>query len=475
MKVTFIGHESWLVSCRGFNFLVDPILENGFGSDSRREFTIQPRRVVDVDGMPPISAIIYTTEHLQHFHPRSLVKVRKKMRIAELRVFVPELFPIAAQKIIEELGFICERIPCGVDFAFEGARFRFYMPHKDVLFWDSRVSSLYIEEMGESILIQSDTLISDDYYSDILKKVALKPSLLIVTNNFQRSKEGFSIGLDNLLPVEDEKYKKAAGLRLLNSLISVPIKRIGSAPRILIVGNGYNNHNNSIDHIWSNEKLANAARELSILGGVSALSPGFSYCMEFESISEGVSWIHDPGHEEYNEEEKGGRCKDEGNVSMSSHEIKLALDDMAKSWIITRYGQAILSQQTYLGRDLGSKKVVIVLTSEKGDLHFVFDVSTVSFHEVGRCDDPMREYPFGIIADYSDFVDMLSGKIQVWELMNFSASQWYVCNRYDSPLAFMLEYFGEQADNDLAYKTYKSSLNFGIDLIPEQGSKAEFL
>jgi hypothetical protein len=48
--------------------------------------------------------------------------------------------------------------------------------------------------------------------------------------------------------------------------------------------------------------------------------------------------------------------------------------------------------------------------------------------------------------------------LQIWELLNLSVSQWYVCDRYDSPLAFWLEYYNEQVDYGRALRSYEMSL-----------------
>jgi hypothetical protein len=96
-------------------------------------------------------------------------------------------------------------------------------------------------------------------------------------------------------------------------------------------------------------------------------------------------------------------------------------------------------------------------------IDFVLDVSRVEFVRVESLGaSAIKQYPFGIRVDLADFSRLIMGELQVWELINISASQWYVCDRYDSPLAFWLEFYSEQVDEERARRSYQFSLVNGV-------------
>ena len=133
---------------------------------------------------------------------------------------------------------------------------------------------------------------------------------------------------------------------------------------------------------------------------------------------------------------------------------------MARTWLITHYGQVLMAQSNYLGRPVGPCRAVLQLTRNDGvGQQWLLDVSRVEFVEVpDEGAGAIKRYPYGIRVDHDDFCQLLLGELQIWELLNLSASQWYVCDRYDSPLAFWLEYYNEQVDYGRALCSYEMSL-----------------
>lgn len=466
MKITALGHESWLVSDNVSNILIDPLLYPSFGSDKKLQFELSPGRDINWEAMPQVSAIVFTTEHLQHFHPKSLKTLieRYSDKLLSKTVFIPELFPAAAADFVEECGYCVERVEIQTSFHVGSLTLRYYMPKKGVLFWDNRVASLYVANEDRSGLFQSDTKISESFYTEVKQGVIGCPNVLIVTNNFNRSATG-AIGLDNLLPIEDEKYSNLSGLRLLDELTSAPIKKLTHVPTIIIAGNGYVPPRKNIDPIWSNKALADIATQLSIVTKVYALDPGEVYDVDSSKITgNSADWIV-LCDESYRKDSQG--CVELSPRTteplLSSEEIKKHLDEMAKTWLITSYGQALMAQHQYLGLSVGPQRLVIQLTSATGNLQFVLDISKTAFLLVeNEGVGAIKKYPFGIIVGYADYSKLIEGKLQAWEVVNLSASQWYVCGRYQSPLAFWLEYYNEQVDYDRAYRSYTLSADAAL-------------
>ncbi|WPN51381.1 MBL fold metallo-hydrolase [Pseudomonas sp. P9_2] len=459
MKLTMIGHESWSLQAGDSHVLVDPVLGPGFGSDADRQFAIVPARNVDLQRMPAVDGIVLTTEHLQHFHPASLRRLSSDYGHLLKRkvVYVPELFPGAAEAIACACGYEVQRVNTQTSFVIGSLSLRFYMPGTEVLFWDSRVASLHVEHQSrEAIFIQSDTRIADAYFADVNNGAIAWPQVMVMTNNFQGSGVQGPIGLDNLLPLPDQRYTRVSGLRLLDEIVHKPMRRLDQVPTLIIAGNGYRDPSGKMHHPWSNLELAQICSELSLLRTVYSLTPGESFDVAMARPGEPADWIR------LSDEYAGvspakGRCR---TTSLDKQQIKAHLDEMARTWLITRYGQVLMTQSNYLGRPVGPCRAVLQLTRRDGaDQQWLLDVSRVEFVQVpDEGAGAIKLYPYGIRVDHDDFCQLVLGELQIWELLNLSASQWYVCDRYDSPLAFWLEYYNEQVDYERALRSYELSL-----------------
>nr|EKV5077106.1 MBL fold metallo-hydrolase [Proteus mirabilis] len=52
MNLTFVGHQSWLISHKDTNILVDPVLGSKMGNSRYIKFDMYPPRDVDINNMP---------------------------------------------------------------------------------------------------------------------------------------------------------------------------------------------------------------------------------------------------------------------------------------------------------------------------------------------------------------------------------------------------------------------------------------
>ncbi|RFD27446.1 hypothetical protein CER19_18285 [Pseudomonas sp. GL93] len=459
MKLTMIGHESWSLQAGDSHVLIDPVLGSGFGSDVDRQFEIVPARNVDLQRMPAVDGIVLTTEHLQHFHPASLRRLSSDFgHLLKRRVvYVPELFPGAAEAIARACGYEVQRVDTQAEFVIGALSLRFYMPCTEVLFWDSRVASLHVEHQGrEAVFIQSDTRIADTYFADVNSAAITSPQVMVMTNNFQSSGAQGPVGLDNLLPLPDQRYTRLSGLRLLDEIVHKPMRRLNQVPTLILAGNGYHDPLGKMHHPWSNLELAQICSELSLLRAVHSLTPGESFDVLPAQPGEPADWIYvSQGQADPRPPREQRRL-----ISLDTQQIKAHLDDMARTWLITHYGQVLMTQSSYLGRPVGQCRAVLQLTRDDGvGQQWLLDVSKVEFVEVpDEGEGAIKRYPYGIRVDHSDFCQLILGELQIWELLNLSASQWYVCDRYDSPLAFWLEYYNEQVDYGRALRSYEQSL-----------------
>ena len=77
MKVTLLGHQSWMITYNKTNVLIDPVLYEGFGSQDDNSIEIYPPRKIEFENIPKIDAIILSHEHSDHFHIPTLLKFKK--------------------------------------------------------------------------------------------------------------------------------------------------------------------------------------------------------------------------------------------------------------------------------------------------------------------------------------------------------------------------------------------------------------
>jgi hypothetical protein len=97
---TFIGHQGWLLGTSRTNILMDPLLEPEFGAAPESGLRVFPPRAIDHRLFPPISAVIISHEHDDHFQLRSLNRLDRRIPI-----FISDRSSWAAHRIVAEMGF----------------------------------------------------------------------------------------------------------------------------------------------------------------------------------------------------------------------------------------------------------------------------------------------------------------------------------------------------------------------------------
>ena len=98
MRVTFLGHQGWLIeNDTGSGFLLDPILE-AIGNEVDR-MPIWPRRRLDFGKMPPIDAVIVSHEHADHFSLETLEALPCR------KAYISELSSSPMHDALQEMGF----------------------------------------------------------------------------------------------------------------------------------------------------------------------------------------------------------------------------------------------------------------------------------------------------------------------------------------------------------------------------------
>jgi hypothetical protein len=108
-KVTFLGHQGWMVSAARARILIDPLLEEDFGATPESGLKVYPPRLIAHGDFPPISAVFISHEHDDHFQIASLNRLDRRIPL-----FLSERSSHAAHRAAEEMGFSVQSIEAGV-------------------------------------------------------------------------------------------------------------------------------------------------------------------------------------------------------------------------------------------------------------------------------------------------------------------------------------------------------------------------
>jgi hypothetical protein len=98
--VTYLGHQGWLIESAATRVLVDPLLGDGLGNMAEDALAVYPPRRIDLDGFPPVDAVIATHEHADHLSIPTLLRLDRR-----IPVLLPVRASTAARGLLEYLGF----------------------------------------------------------------------------------------------------------------------------------------------------------------------------------------------------------------------------------------------------------------------------------------------------------------------------------------------------------------------------------
>ena len=107
-RVTFLGHQGWMIEAGSATLLVDPLLAEDFGHSLRTRFSVYPPRRIDVSGMPRLDGVLITHEHEDHFDPPGLARLPRTVPI-----YLSARASVAAHRILAEMGFRVEAVSAG--------------------------------------------------------------------------------------------------------------------------------------------------------------------------------------------------------------------------------------------------------------------------------------------------------------------------------------------------------------------------
>ncbi|MDR0219566.1 MAG: MBL fold metallo-hydrolase [Enterobacteriaceae bacterium] len=475
MKLTFIGHQSWLVSHKNTNILVDPVLGSTMGNSRYIKFEMYPPRDVDINNMPLIDGIFISHEHVDHFDIDTLSTLPKGIPIY-ISLLMPSCIKIALEKLGHEviLHSFEEKIKIK-----DIKIIPFSAPYETIL-WESRVTQYLISDINDDEcngFIAVDAIISEEFIEKIGNEYK-NPQWIIVANNSQCTPKTAQGAYTNLLPLESSRLsgKNYRGVKLLNSILIDYIKEIPEETNVIICGNGFiNPRENYGPFLFSDNKaLSESANQLSIKKNVYGPYPGEIIEITNNNVSiQDSEWIKLNKNKHQELKNKLNEYMDPNyNVKPSPfipvldeiHEveenngldiIEKELTDIARALAIDPLiGRLAISMNSYLNGALNEYRVLIKFKDR--NFGYAYSVSKCQFVKIDTDESYLSEYPFGIEIYIQDFIGLCLGKIQIWDLAGTSIRSWYLGGIYENMIVFFYKYFGEQRRPDLALKVYES-------------------
>ncbi|MEE4026080.1 MBL fold metallo-hydrolase [Gordonia sp. PKS22-38] len=454
LECTYIGHQSWTISTACTTILVDPVLTDSFGFRDDLRFTIYPPRTVAHAAMPKSDAVVITNEHLDHFHPPSL-----QLLDTNTPVIVPLICPAVVTDWLATHGFPVVALPQGAIHHIGDIQIALFGVADRSPLWEHRVhSAMFTTVEDPGVLIQSDGEI--DYSA--IASAGMTPRVLIATNNAQIPVQPGNGAFANI--IENSLQTSTEGLRIVRAVVDVPASELGSVRQILLSGAGYTYDDPDAPPLFrlsdSNE-LADIVSCLSLGVELIGLAPGEQ--AGADGAVGTADWIiagqPNHGHGGEGHEEPWSRSPRPRHINGGTASLErigeLILDELRclePILINSKLGQTMVSANTYLGNDVDSTRLYLHLRG--GDDDFIgvgFDLAAGRFESsAATLRDAIMTIPFGLDVYADDFLDVLHGRRQIWEVCTASAAQWFDGPRDTSPVAFLYEALSEQVRPDLA-------------------------
>jgi len=452
LKYTFIGHQSWLIEEESTRILLDPLLEDTFGTDDKYGIEVVPPRIVHSSIYENIDAVIVSHEHSDHFHLSSLNKLSRT-----IPVYVGVLTMLPMISAIEALGFKVIKLQSRQVVTIKDIKFKAYQAHPKTVLWESRVYQFLFVSLikSYSIFIAVDALISREFEQDVLEKKISKPNTIMISNNSQIPPDGVIGSLDNsIVPAKENKSRVGAlGLRLVKGIIIDYSNMVHDLDHIVLCGGGFMKSGDTFgEFMMSNQgKVAALASPLFPDKKIHGAYPG----MVFENDHAQTSWDRGIEHNKNREnklkekfkafvEKPDWQLKSVSNIEEDFHEncktIISILSKKHRQIMSSDFGRLLVS----VAHPSNCFEICLLHVKAKKERRFNFNWLANTWEETHN----PNYAPFGIRAAAADFADVATGKIQIWDIAGLSINTWYDPKlgnnpvKY-SPMGLIYSVFGE--------------------------------
>lgn len=488
-QLTFLGHQTWLIQGAGRSVLVDPVLAPAFGLPGRAECRVWPPRTVDTDAMPQVDAVVLTHEHLDHFHLPSLALLDRSTPI-----YAGPLLLDPVEAAITRLGFTVHRIDHTSAIELGDLRVTLYPAGAKTLFWEDRVVQPCVQVGdGPAVFIAVDADVSDLYLQHVAEGAQPVPRMAVLSNNSQITPPGMPASSVNLLPGLDGTRHKT-GLSVLHQLLLEVLAPLDGVADVVLCGNGFvppaSPHGPFLysDHV----EMAATANQLQHLFTVHGPRPGDRLSIPAspaEPVTSGrVEWVRTDVQFEHEQLAAHRAFRAEpGNVVLSPLAeapadvdqalgvVMAELPRLGRELLATGSGILACSIHEYLSGALGPHRAVLRLKDGPGGglLQFAWDVTTAAFTPVPETtrDEAMARYPFGAELFFQDFVALLEGRLQVWDVAGGAMECWHIGPPLDSLVYAFFGIYGEHQRPDLAARSYVHLAAGAGELVAPDGAR----
>jgi hypothetical protein len=477
MELTFLGHQTWMISHKSSCILIDPILKDSFGAEAINRIEIFPPRTIEFNEAPKPNAVILTHEHSDHFHIPSLNLISRDTEIITGPMMIE---PVV--ECINKLGFQVNRKSVNQSFLVGELEITLYSAPSATVFWESRVTQVYVRSVDEdiSVFVAVDALVSERFKDDLDRGAKLVPKVIAVSNNAQITPKGVFGSLDNLLLGSEEGKVGLLGLDILQELLISYLDGLPRIDNIVICGGGFMKGYEGLGAFpFSDQKrLAEIAQHLSKHVTILGPRPGDSFIVNVNGVHEKrVSWIQlnqkrfkqlieqqilfTASNKVTEIESICGQFTSETEAKHADQMIKNEMSKLALPLMLSRLGQLAVEMTDYLEGKLNSKRILFRFLSPDRSCRYqlVLDVNRACFiDDFTPSNEILRKFPYGIECFANDFYHMLLGDIQIWDIAGVALHSWYVAEKLESPVSFLYIYFGEHIQSQTVKRFYEKCL-----------------
>lgn len=476
MRLTFLGHQSWLLQLGSTSLLIDPLLLPAFGHSPGVDFRVYPPRVLDLDRLGPVDAVFLTHEHLDHFHLPSLDRLDRRTP-----VLVSELMPQCVVDAVTEIGFSVRVLPVHATVRIGEIELTLYPAGAATIYWEKRVVQILARAADGShagVLFAVDAVLADSFVDSVASGVLPAPRAIVCANNSQVTPPGVPNARSNVLPISDGTAGGLQGLRILHSVLVDFPERVPGVSELILSGNGFLGAH-GFAHLFSDHRrFAEICNELAVGQQVLGPTPGDVLDLQGRPARQSrADWIRldEEALAEIGSRQAAQvasrreaefapiteRLPDDGRTRRALESVLAELPALARAIMVAPMGQLALSTHVHARGSLGPRRIALCIRDGPGarDQNFALDFNRAAFVEIDmpRSELPER-YPFGLEIHLSDFAALLDGRLQIWDLAATAIRSWFVGGPYENWMSFLFVHYGEQLRPDLATKVYAAAI-----------------
>jgi hypothetical protein len=470
IELTFIGHQTWLMAAGSTSLLVDPILGATFGNsvESAFEMPIFPPRVVDLERMPEVDAIILSHEHIDHFNLMTFSLLDRSTS-----VIVGEFMLDSVVDAIRALGFTVTRRPLFEEFSIGAFRCVLYGATAADIAYERRVTQMYLWTKPEiNVLNTVDCLLSPALEDDVRTGRVPPPRNVIVSNNGMLPSDGARRAYYN---VSHLAHDSRQCIRVLREILDC-VRDLPEAEHVYMMGNGLLPWGGEYGPFaWAdNGELAAMVNEISTGPLLFGPYPGDRYSISPELTVGQAPWINF----DRQKMEALKRVTDETQhkpapaplpvltrpfasdeaARRALAEVEAELVTLAPTLLATDVGQSfqVINDPNYPA--LGPRRLILYFDGGPGGrpVQYALDMNRGAFVP----DDTPRHrfvetFPHGLEMQLCDFHAILQGRLGVWDTFFAPVRCWFPetsesASQVNHLLTALGNIYGEQARPDLA-------------------------